>query len=129
MAVFDPEKLAVYRLAREHSREVRRLIDGAETRGHADLINQLRRSTASIPANLLEAAGEWRNGKRLNYLMIAKGSTWECWAHADSLVDLGVVQPADIADVRRLQGEITALLITTIRALEANMELNRAGRR
>jgi four helix bundle protein len=128
MTVFDPEKLTVYRLARQHSREVRRLIEGADTRGFADLVSQLRRSTASIPANLLEAAGEWRNGKRLNYMMIAKGSTWECWAHADSMVDLGVVQPSDIVEVRRLQGEITALLIATIRALEADTEPDKARR-
>jgi four helix bundle protein len=76
MALFDPEKMAVYRLARQHNRAVNDLLKTANTRGFGDLVTQLRRSSTSIPANLLEAAGEWRNGKRLNYLMIAKGSTW-----------------------------------------------------
>jgi four helix bundle protein len=119
MALFDPEKMAVYRLARRHSQAVHNLIKAASTRGFADLVNQLRRSTASIPANILEAAGEWRLGKRLHYLMIAKGSTWESWAHVDTMVDFELIAQADIAEARSLQAQITALLITTIRNLEA----------
>lgn len=119
MARFDPEKMAVYRLAREHTRAVRVLLAGADVRGFADLVGQLRRSTASIPANILEASGEWRPGKRASYLMIAKGSAWEAWAHTDSLVDFGLVPLDAITEVRALQHQITALLITTIRNLES----------
>jgi four helix bundle protein len=122
MARFDPEKMAVYRLAREHNRAVRRLLRGARTRGFSDLVNQLYRSAASIPANVLEATGEWRPRKRLNYLMIAKGSAWECWAHTDTLVDFGVVPASSITEVRRLQEDISALLISTIRNLEGAPE-------
>ena len=119
MAQFDPEKMAVYRLARQHNRAVHALLETANTRGFAELVGQLRSSSISIPANLLEAAGEWRPGKRLHYLMIAKGSTWESWAHIDSMVDFGLVRKSAIGEVRALQGQITALLITTIRNLEA----------
>jgi four helix bundle protein len=126
MARFDPGKMAVYRLAREHNRQVRSLIDGADAQGFADLINQLRRSATSIPANVLEAAGEWRTGKRLHYLRIAKGSTWESWAHTDSMLDFGLVTEAAVGHVRNLQNQITALLITTIRALEAAQERQEA---
>ena len=119
MAVFDPEKIAVYRLARAHTRAVHLLVARVRTRGHADLVTQLRSSTASVPANILEAMGEWRPGKRLNYLLIAKGSVWESWAHVDSLVDLGIASPSEIAEIRNLQRQITALLITSIRNLEA----------
>ncbi|MEX2284061.1 MAG: four helix bundle protein [Gemmatimonadota bacterium] len=121
MAQFDPEKMAVYRLARTHSRAVQALIKSANTRGFSDLIAQLRSSTASIPANVLEASGEWRPGKRLNYLMIAKGSTWECWAHTDTMVDFGLVKPNAISDVRDAQRQISALLIVTIRTLETQL--------
>lgn len=115
---FDPEKMAVYRLARAHTRTVRKLIAGAKTQGFADLVNQLRRCAASVTANILEARGEWRLGKRAHYLMIAKGSIWESWAHTDTFVDFGLVPPSAIAEVRDLQNQITALLITTIRNLE-----------
>jgi four helix bundle protein len=129
MAHFDPEKMPSYRLAREHGRAVRSLIANANTRGVSDLIVQLRRSTTSIPANLLEAAGEWRPGKRLHYLLIAKGSTWECWAHTDCLIDFGIVEERDIARVRDLQRQITAVLITMVRQLESELEQRKRKRR
>jgi hypothetical protein len=94
MALFDPGKMAVYRHARHH--------------------------TCAVHA-LLKAAGEWRSGKRLHYLMIAKGSTWESWAHTDSLVDFGLVPADAIAEARDAQRQITALLITTIRSLETEL--------
>jgi four helix bundle protein len=127
MARFDPQKMSVYRLAREHSRAVRALTGRVQARGFSDLISQLRRAAASIPANVLESAGEWRSGKRLHYLMIAKGSTCECWAHTDSLVDFGLASESLIADVRHLQNQILAVLITTIRNVEA--ELSSPGHR
>lgn len=126
MARFDPEKMAVYRLARQHTRAVRALLAGANTRGFADLVNQLRRAASSITANILEASGEWRPGKRAHYLMIAKGSTWESWAHTDGLVDFGLVPEAAIAEVRDLQNQITALLITAIRNIEAEADIDAA---
>ena len=125
MALFDPEKLAVYRLARAHTRAVHELIRRANTRGFGDVVNQLRRCTSSIPANVLEAMGEWRPGKRVHYLSIAKGSTWEAWAHTDCMIDFGMVQPLAIQDVRELQKQITVLLITTIRNLEQNVQRGR----
>ena len=128
MAWFDPDKMAAYRLARRHSRAVRVLLDGADTRGFADLVAQLRASAASIPANLLEAMGEWRTGKRIHYLLIAKGSTWESWAHTDGLVDFGLASPDAIAEVRDLQRQITAVLITTIRNLEGETRMRRSDR-
>ena len=118
MAHFDPQRLAVYRVAREHSRAVHALLSTADTRGYSDLVSQLRRSTSSIPANVLEAHGEWRPGKRIHYLYIAKGSTWESWAHVDTLVDFGLIAEAEATGIRSLQSEITALLIATIRRLE-----------
>jgi four helix bundle protein len=124
MALFDPDKLAVYRVARLHTRAVMELLRRTNTRGFGDLVTQIRRSTTSIPANLLEAFGEWRPGKRLNYLCIAKGSTWESWAHTDSLIDFGLTTPAPIREVRALQEQLTALLITMIRNLEKDLRDN-----
>jgi four helix bundle protein len=115
---FDPDRMAVYRLTRHHSRAVHALIAKGNVRGHADLVAQLRASTASMPANILEGFGEWRTGKRVNYLQIAKGSTWESWAHIDTMVDFRVIPASSIVEVRDLQRQISALLITMIRNLE-----------
>ena len=92
MSYFDPQKMAVYRLAREHNRTIHALLKGAHTKGFSDLVSQLRRAATSIAANLLEAFGDYRAGVRLHYLQIAKASTWECWAHCDSMVDYELVK-------------------------------------
>ncbi|HSH45862.1 MAG TPA: four helix bundle protein [Longimicrobiales bacterium] len=118
MAYFDPEKMAVYRLARRHTRAVHTLIAGADTRGFADLVNQLRRAAASVTANVLEAGGEWRPRRQAHYFMIAKGSIWECWAHIDTFVDFELLEREAIHEARDLQNQITALLITSIRNLD-----------
>ena len=128
MAEFDPEKMAAYRLARRHSRAVRDLISRGNARGHSDLVVQLRRSTTSIPANLLEATGDWRPRKKLNYFLIAKGSTLEAWSHTDSLVDFGVVEEDHIGEARDLQRQVTALLITMVRNLESELAARRRDR-
>ena len=121
---FDAEKMAVYRLAREHTRAVHALLEAADTRGHSGLVRQLRESTASVPANILEAKGEWRPGKQAHYLMIAKGSIMESWAHTDSVVDFGLIEEtaAEYHRVRDTQRQIVALLVTMIRRLEADDE-------
>ncbi|MFO7894665.1 MAG: four helix bundle protein [Longimicrobiales bacterium] len=69
--------MAVYRLAREHTRAVTLFLAAAEAHGYADLVHQLRDSAASVPANIMEAKGEWRPGKQAHYLMIAKAKRLE----------------------------------------------------
>ena len=128
MAQFDPEKMATYRLARRHTRAVHAMLKKAKVRGFSDLVNQFRSSTTSIPANLLEAIGEWRPGKRLNYLMIAKGSTCESWAHTDSMIDFELIEQCDTTEVRGIQVQLIALLITSVRNLEVEISRDEGDR-
>ena len=119
---FDPERLAVYRLAREHSRAVQRFLAAAETRGHSALVKQLRDSTASVPANILEGNGDSRPGNQHHYFSIAKGSIMESWAHVDTIVDFGLIaeEAEEYSLVRDKQQQIVALLITMVRRLEVD---------
>lgn len=112
---YDPERLAVYRLARRHSRGVRDLLGNARTRGFAELVDNLRRATTSVTANIKEGYGEHRPAKKANYYQIAKGSVTEAWGHVDSLVDWGLIHEREIHEVRDLQNQIIALLVTMIR--------------
>ena len=120
--VYDPERLAVYRLARRHTRAVRRLLAGARTRGYAALVGQTRRSTASITGNIKEGFGEDTPGRKLQYYGYAKASVSETWGHIDNLVDFGCVAESAIAEVRDLQNQMMALLVTMIRNLRESME-------
>ena len=41
------------------------------------LVSQIRRSTASIPTNIVEGCGQLNNGNLIRFLGIAKGSAFE----------------------------------------------------
>ena len=114
---FDPERLAVYRLAREHTRAVRDLIAAARTRGFSDLVDQLRRSAASITANVQEGYQEESPREKAHCYAIAKRSAAEAWGHADTMVDFELVEDARVHAVHDLQNQILALLAVMIRNL------------
>jgi four helix bundle protein len=116
---YDPMRLAVYRLARRHTRGMSELLARSSTRGHADLVDDIRRCVKSITANIKEGYGEHRPAKKANFYLIAKASVTEAWGHTDSLVDFGIASPRDIAELRDLQNQIVALLVTMIRTQES----------
>lgn len=119
-ARYDPERLAVYRLARCHTRAVAKVLAEANTRGFADLVAQTRRSAASITGNIKEGYGEEPPGRKAQYYGYAKASTSETWGHIDNLVDFGCTSPASIEEIRDLQNQIIALLVTMIRNLDTS---------
>jgi four helix bundle protein len=119
---YDPERLAVYRLAREHTRRVNVLIRTCDTRGFADLVDDLRRCCKSLTANVKEGYGEHRPAKKANFYSIAKASATEGWGHIDSFVDFGLVTSRDIAPIRDLQNQIIALLVTMIRTQQSKID-------
>ncbi|MDX1674778.1 MAG: four helix bundle protein [Longimicrobiales bacterium] len=112
---FDPEQLPAYRLARRHTRAVRALLEKADTRGYSDLVNQIRRSAASITGNIREGYGEESPGRKAQYYGFAKGSVAETWGHVDNLVDFGCIEAADTGEVRNLQNQLIALLWSMIK--------------
>ncbi len=112
---YDPERLPAYRLARQHTRAIRALLEKADTRGFSDLVNQTRRSTASIPANIKEGFGEESPGQKAHYYSIAKGSVSETWGHVDTLVDFGCVPEGEIGEVRDVENQLIAVLWSMIK--------------
>jgi four helix bundle protein len=116
---YDPERLAVYRRARRHTRAVHELLDRSDTRGYADLVDDLKRCLKSATANIKEGYGEHRPTRKANFYLIAKASVTEAWGHVDSLVDFGIVSSSEIEEIRDLQNQIIALLVTMIRTQES----------
>ena len=125
MGKYDPERLAVYRLARRHTRAIGDLLRKANTHGHGDLVDDLRRTAKSVTANIKEGYGEHRPAKKINFYQIAKASITAAWGHLDSLVDFQLVPESEIVEIRDLQNQIIALLITMIRNLERRLPSRR----
>jgi four helix bundle protein len=76
------QKLDVYRCSIEFLALAQR-IRGLAPKGHADLLDQLRRAAQSVPQNIAEGAGRMTRADKAKHFTIARGSAMECAAHLD----------------------------------------------
>ena len=76
------QKLDVYRRSIEFSALARRVMNRMP-KGHADLVDQLRRSARSICQNVAEGAGKATRADKAKHYTIARGSAMESAAHLD----------------------------------------------
>ena len=60
-------------------------------KGHAALVDQLRRASLSVPLNIAEAAGRVSDADVARHYGIARGSAMECAAIVDVLQVLGAI--------------------------------------
>ena len=110
VVVLDHERLEVYSAARELSREicrVRRKIG----RGRPDMVDQLLRTTGSVPLNIAEGSGERLPGRRAYFYRIARSGATEVGAALDHLVDMDLLQPEDTTTAKRLLVRIVSMLV------------------
>ena len=105
----DFEKLDVYRLAIEFLGLAVRIM-ARMPRGQADLRDQLRRASTSIPLNIAEASGKRGSSDRAQSHAIARGSALECAAILDVLAMLGLAPASAVEQGKRLLSRIVAML-------------------
>jgi four helix bundle protein len=89
-AMLSFQKLDVYRCAVEFLAFAFQISSEA-SRGHASMLDQLKRAATSIPLNIAEAAGRTGNADAARAYAIARGSAMECAAILDALVIAEVV--------------------------------------
>ena len=105
----DFEKLDVYRCAIEFlSLAVR--IGSDLPRGEAEVRDQLRRASTSIPLNIAEATGKTSGIDRARYYAIARGSAFECGAILDVLVQIQALPEDLVAPGKSLLSRIVSML-------------------
>ena len=113
--LLDHERLEVYQVSREFSREVAAII--AELpRGAGEPADNLRRATASITRNIAEAWGRATPEEKAHYLHIARGSTAEASASLTELVDFGFTTADRVQAAKTLAWRIISMLVGLIRA-------------
>src|SRR5687767_10976000 len=84
------QKLDVYQRASEFF-ALSADISAEVPRGHAALLDQLRRAASSVSLNIAEASGRVTPGDKARGYSIARGSAMECAACLDALLILKVV--------------------------------------
>ncbi|HEY8040138.1 MAG TPA: four helix bundle protein [Polyangiaceae bacterium] len=107
--LLDFERLDVYRCAIEFLALAVR-VAGQLPRGQADLRDQLRRASTSIPLNIAEASGKTGAADRARFHAIARGSALECAAILDVLLLYGAATANDVAEGKLLLSRIVAML-------------------
>ena len=114
--MFDFQKLEVYHKALHFCKTLSGLL-------HSEIIDkvtrdQLRRASFSIMLNIAEGSSRFSNKDRKNFLVIARGSAFECTAIMDYLVEMKEVTPTEYNDYVSLLDELSRMLFGLIRRLE-----------
>src|SRR5687768_474751 len=84
------------------------------------LTSQMRRASASIPANIAEGCGKESDADFCRYIQIAMGSASEVDYHLILARDLGFLTESDYQQLNDQTQEIKRMLIGFIKKLKAN---------
>ena len=84
------------------------------------LTRQIRRSCASIPANIAEGCGRNTDADFSRFLQIAMGSATELEYHLLLSHDLGILKDIEYENLRNKVIEIKQMLTSFIKKLKAN---------
>jgi len=107
--MLDHEKLDVYQCALRFAALAFQILENVP-RGHAELSDQLRRATLSIPLNIAEGAGKPSLKDRSRFHAIARGSAMECGAILDLLQLQALAQPPAVPEAKSLLVRLVAML-------------------
>jgi four helix bundle protein len=120
MQTLDHERLEVYQVARQLSRDVNRLILKARRRRErGDLRDQVLRATAAIPLNIAEGAGEQALGRKAYFYRIASGSATELSAALDHMVDVEMLEENDTTAAKTFIVRIVSMLFKLTKSANA----------
>jgi len=109
--MFPFRKLAVWRKAHSLALHVYELTELAYRGRYLSLIDQMRRASMSIAANIAEGSGQVTNAQFARYLTIALGSARELDYHVLLARDLGLLAPSDCVRLDARVDEVSRMLL------------------
>ena len=95
-----------------------RLTDSFPVQERYGLTSQIRRSCASIPANIAEGYGRESAGAYAQQLKVAQGSLKEFETHVELAHRIGIVDEPTLSNVLKRSEEVGKMLRSLIRAVE-----------
>jgi len=92
MKIYSFEKLEVYQVSRELTKQIYELTRGFPNEERFGLTNQIRRASVSICLNLAEGTSRISSKEKIRYLEISYGSLMEVVACIHIATDLGFTE-------------------------------------
>lgn len=116
MRMFDFEKLSVYQKAKSINSDIYSLIKNEKFDRTTN--DQLRRASFSIMLNIAEVMSRFSRKDRRNFMVISRGSAYECAAILDYLKDQNQISLNDHNMFYAQLEDISKMLFGLIRKLE-----------
>jgi four helix bundle protein len=111
--------LKVWQLSNALAVRIHELTRGVSVESGADLVDQVRRASLSVGANIAEGRGLRTNAQFRRHLDIALGSAAETDAHLAALLDRDVLSARDVFDLRDQLATIQRMLVALRNSLPA----------
>ncbi len=111
------DSLNAWTVARTVSRKVYLISSQPALKHHLALIDQIRRSALSIPANIAEGYALGSTAQFMRHLRIALGSATELQTHLSLIDDLSLGEPAETKEALKLNNKLIGLVIGLLRSL------------
>lgn len=114
--MFDFEKLEFYSKAKTFNLSVQKFLLKSNLDNATR--NQFRRAALSIPLNIAEGSGRRSKADKRNFMVIARGSVFECVAICDIIKDEGILNEEGYKNFYIHAEELSKMLYAMIQKLE-----------
>ena len=113
----DYKKLAVWEKAHQLTLDVYRITASFPKEEMYGLTSQIKRASASIPANIAEGSGRGGDAELVRFLRIAMGSAYEVEYHLLLAHDLSFLDTSTYQEVNQWVSEVIRMLAGLIQHL------------
>ena len=114
--MFDFQKLEVYKKAKNFNNEIRILLQTEEL--DRNTTDQLRRASFSIMLNIAEGSSRFGNRDRKNFLVISRGSVFECASILEFLSEMNQLDTEIYNRLYTILEELSKMLFALIKKLD-----------
>ena len=114
--MFDFQKLEVYKKAKNFNKEIKLLIK--EKDFDRNITDQLRRASLSILLNIAEGSLRFSNRDRKNFMIISRGSVFECVSILEFLAEMNQLNTETYDRLYNMLEELSKMLYALIKKLD-----------
>jgi four helix bundle protein len=113
--MWDFQKLEVYQKTKKFCKEITATL--MEKSFDKVTNDQLRRASFSIMLNIAEGSSRFSNKDRKNFLVVTRGSAFECVAIMEYLLEVGEISQDIFTNYEKKLDEISRMLFGLIKKL------------